>query len=92
MYSSAAYTAGYTRRTTGAGSGLPLGGSTAGMRGSINSIPNRASFNGNSTSNGQYGKDPNKKSGTTLAHAARNGVMGAQSSLRTQPPTTSKSQ
>ena len=52
MYSSAAYTAGYTRRTTGAGSGLPLGGSTTAMRGINNSIPNRASFNGNSTSNG----------------------------------------
>ena len=45
-----------------------------------NNIPHRTSFNANSpmTVGGTYGKESTQKS-TTLAHAARNGVMGASS-------------
>ena len=54
---------GYRRTNPAASSGLPLGGATR-----TNGV-NRSSFNAGST----YTKD---KQGTTLAHAARNGVIG----------------
>ena len=48
-----------------------------------NNIPHRSSFNANSPMTmvgGNYGKDSTgKTTETTLAHAARNGVMGTSS-------------
>ena len=64
-------------RRTGTNSGLPMGSSN--VRTS-NNVPNRSSFN---SSGSTFGKDSSaqKGTGTTLAHAARNGVIGGSSSI-----------
>ena len=79
MYSSSTYSGAYRRTAVGA-SGLPMASSGAGRtNGGLN---NRSSFNSSSS---HYGKDPYKvNGGTTLASAARNGVMGQSSSLKSQ--------
>ena len=60
-------------RRTGASSGLPTGPSGA-ARGTY--AGTRSSFNGSSTMGSNSSSSAAAKQGTTLAHAARNGVMG----------------
>ena len=74
--SSSMYNQSNMRRSGGASSTFADRSTRAG-----NNLPNRSSFNANSpmTMGGTYGKESTQKTETTLASAARNGVMGASS-------------